>query len=127
MPLDSRKIDHIKAVTLRTFQSRQKVVVFVYQSGSSYTYTATSVIFRPQDIIDPEIPNVGGAAPKLQADMLCAAPIGTPTTGLVYIADTSTATALAAASAAKYQPIEIVPVGIIPTGTRIMILLRRLR
>jgi hypothetical protein len=128
MPLDSqRKINHLQAVLARSWTGRQKTVVFVYQSGTSYSYTAVSVIFRPQAVIDPEIPDVAGGQPKLQADMAMVAPIGTNFTGVVYVADTTTATAAAVAAAAKYEIIQSVPAGIVPGGTHYQVLLRRLR
>lgn len=130
MPLDnSLKIAHIQAVTLRAFQGRQKTVVFVYQNagGSGYTYTAVSVIFRPQEVIEPEIPNIAGAPPRPQYDMLLVAPITTNFTGVVMIADTNTATANAVAAAQKYEIIEVVPGGIVPGGTHLVARLRRFR
>lgn len=130
MPLDSSlKIAHIQAAVLRAFQGRQKTVVFVYQNagGSSYTYTAVSVIFRPQDVIEPEIPNVAGAPPRPQYDMLLVAPITTNFTGVVMVADTSTATASAVAATQKYEIIEVVPMGIVPGGTHLVARLRRFR
>ncbi|QBD76175.1 hypothetical protein EPA93_09200 [Ktedonosporobacter rubrisoli] len=127
MPLDSRKAAHIQAVTLASFAGRQKTVVFVSQAGSSYSYTALSVIFRPQQVLDSQIPDASGAAPRLQFDMLMIAPIGTTFTGVVYIADTSTPTAAAVAAAAKYEIIEAVTHGIVPSGTHVQALLRRLR
>jgi flavoprotein len=129
MPLDTNKIAHILAVVLKTFTGRQKTVVFVYQNagGGGYTYTAVAVIFRPQEVIEPEIPNIAGSAPKQQFDMLMVAPIGTNFTGVVMVADTVTATAGAVAAAQKYEIIEAVPVGIVPSGTHIIAKLRRFR
>lgn len=127
MPLDPRKVAHIQALVPRTFASRQKTVVFVYASGGTYSYVATSVIFRPQNIIDPQIPNVAGAPPKPQADMLIVAPLSTNFTCVAFIADTTTTTAAACASAAKYEVIEALPVGIIPGGSHVVASLRRLR
>ncbi len=128
MPLDSqRKINHIQALTLRSFQGRQKTVVFVSQTGGSYSYTAVSVILRPVDVIDPQIPTITGGVPRQQFDTLLIAPIGTSFVGVLYVADTPTATASAVAAAQKYEIIESVPVGIVPGGTHIRCLLRRLR
>jgi len=58
---------------------------------------------------------------------LMIAPPGTSFTGVVYIADTTTATSSAVAAAPKYEIIEALPVGIIPGGSHIRALLRRLR
>lgn len=127
MPLDSRKTAHILAVVPKTFSSRQKTVVFVYESAGVYTYTAVSVIFRPQTIIDPQIPNVAGVAPLAPADMLMVAPIGTNFVGVVFVADTPTATSGAVAAAPKYEIIEALPQGIVPGGSHYKCLLRRLR
>jgi hypothetical protein len=126
MPLDARKTTHILNITNKTFSRRQQTVVFVYQSAGSYTYTATSVIFRPQKVIDPQIPNAAGAPPKLESDMIMVAPLGTSFSGLVFVADTATATAAAVQAAAKYEVIEALLVGIVPGGTHIRALLRRL-
>jgi hypothetical protein len=128
MPLDSQnKINHIQAVVLRTFKGRQKTVVFVYESAGIYTYTAVSVIFRPQEVIDPQVPNLSGHSPGIPWDMYLIAPVGTNFAGVVFIADTTTATQAAVASAQKYEPIEIVPTGIVPGGTHVRVNLRRLR
>jgi len=132
MPLDNLKIAHIQAITLKTFQGRQKTVIFVYQNsgGSGYTYTAVSVIFRPQHVFDPAIPP--GTLTKqqsalLKSDMVMIAPITTNFTGVVMVADTTTATANAVAAAQKYQIIETVPRGIVPGGTHYVVQLRRFR
>ena len=55
------------------------------------------------------------------------APLGTSFTGLVFVADTTTASAAAVQAAPKYEVIEALAVGIVPTGTHIRALLRRLR
>lgn len=130
MPLDSTlKINHIQSMVLKSFTGRQKTVVFVYQNsgGGGYTYTAVSVIFRPQDVIDPEIPEEAGVAPKAKFDLLMVAPITTNFVGVVMVADTTTATAGAVAVAAKYEIIEVLPVGIVPGGTHYNVKLRRFR
>ncbi|SRR5579884_3885720 len=127
MTLDTRKAAHIQSTITKTFNGRTKQVVFVYQSSGSYSYVATSVIFRPQKVIDPQIPDMGGAQPKLESDMIMIAPLGTSFTGLVFVADTPTATSTAVQAAAKYEVIEALPVGMIPGGTHIRALLRRLR
>src|SRR5579875_284016 len=121
MPLDANKIAHIQAVIPKTFAARQKTVVFVYQNGSSYSYVAMQVIFRPQVIIDPEVPDDSGAAPRLAFDLLMVAPITTSFSGVVLIADTSIASAAAVASAQKYAVIEALPAGIVPGGTHFVV------
>jgi flavoprotein len=129
MPLDANKIAHIQAVVPKTYAGRQKTVVFVYQNsgGSGYTYTAVSVIFRSQGGIEPEIPNLAGAPPRQQYDMLMVAPITTNFTGVVMVADTSTATASSVAAAPKYEVIGVVASGIVPGGTHYDVKLRRFR
>jgi hypothetical protein len=128
MPIDNaNKVAHISAAVQRTWQGRQKTVVFVYDSGGSYTYTAQTVIFRPQDIVDPQIPALNGGAPTVPADMIMIAALSISMVGVVYIADTSTATAGAGAAAPKYEIIEAVPTGIVPGGTHYAVALRRLR
>ena len=127
MPLNAQKIAHIQSAVLKTFLGRQTVVTFVYQSGSTYSYVATSVIFRSQKIIDPQIPDAGGAPPRQESDMIMIAPLGTNFSGLVFVADTATATAAAVQTAAKYEVIEVLTVGIVPGGTHTRALLRRLR
>jgi hypothetical protein len=127
MPLDANKIAHIQTVIQKIFAARQKTVVFVYQVGGTYTYTAVSVIFRPQMIIEPEIPDASGAPPKPQFDLLVVAPITTNFSGVVLIADTATASAGAVAAAAKYAVVEALPSGIVPGGTHIVAKLRRFR
>ena len=128
MPLDnSRKIQHILTVTNRSFSGRQRTVVFVTLASGVYAYTAVQVIMRPEQILDPQIEDASGHAPVSNADMLLVAPLGTSFNGVVYIADTPTATATAVAAALKYEVIEALPVGIIPGGSHIRALLRRLR
>ncbi len=125
MPLDNRKAAHIQDVLPKTWTGRQKTVVFVSTSAGSYSYTAVAVLFRPHNVIDPQIPDLVGRAPGVPADVTLIAPIGTNFTGVVYIADTPTASAVAVAS--KYEIIEAVPVGILPTGSHYHVSLRRLR
>lgn len=127
MPIDSRKAAHLQALVNKSFIGRQKTVVFCYQAAGVYSYTAISVIFRPQNIIDPQIPDQAGAPPRLYFDMLCIAPLGTNFTGVVFIADTTTATAAAVQAAAKYEVISVLPQGILPGGTHVQAKLRRLR
>src|SRR5579859_568412 len=127
MPLDSNKLAHIQAVTLKTFAGRQKTVVFVYQLGGTYSYSAQQVILRPQNIIDPEIPNLAGRPPQPQEDMVMIAPITISFVGVVYVADTTVASASGVAAATKYELIEALPVGLAPGGDRYIVRLRRLR
>ncbi len=127
MPLDSRKIQHITQVVARTYSGRQRTVVAVYLANGSYSYSAITVIMRPEQVLDPQIDDANGHPPIANADMQMVAPLGTNFTGAVYIADTPTPTASAVASAPKYEIIEALPVGIIPGGTHIRVLLRRLR
>ena len=85
------------------------------------------VIFRPMQIIDPQIPDKSGAKPTVQADVILIAPLGTNFSGLAFIADTSTTTAVAVAAAKKYEVIEALPLGMVPGGSHIRAILRRLR
>ena len=129
MPLDTpQKIAHVTAVRNRALAGRTKTVVFVFSNGDgTYRYSATNVIFRPQDAIDPQVPDASGGAPRFQADMIMIAPLATSFVGVVYVADTTSATSGAVAAATKYEVIEQVPAGILPGGTHIRALLRRLR
>ncbi len=127
MPLDPRKIAHIQAVIPRTWSGRQRSVVFVYNSAGAYSYSAQTVIWRPQNVIDPQIPWLSGAAPGVPADITMIAALSISFTGVVYVADTVTATSSAVAAAPKYEIIEAVPSGIIPGGTHIRVALRRMR
>lgn len=129
MPLDSNKIAHIQSLysSSKIWAQRQKTVVLVILASGVYSYSTLLCVFRPLDVVDPEIPDISDAAPKQKYDMLMQAPISTNFTGVQYVADTTTATSGAVASAAKYQIIEAIPVGIIPGGTRINCYLRRWR
>jgi hypothetical protein len=130
VPLDNpQKIAHIQAIQARIMQGRTRNVVFVYQATgtTTYTYSLVSVIWRVQELIDPEIPAAAGNAPGVPFDMQMVCPISTSFTGLVYVADATTATAGAVAAARKYELIEAVPTGIIPGGTHVKAILRRLR
>jgi len=127
MPLDSRKAAHIIAATIKSFANRQRTVIFVYNTAGSYSYVATSVIMRPTDVVDPQIPDEAGGQPRLVTDMTVIAPLGTNFTGVVFIADTTTATSGAVAAAQKYEVIEAMNVGIVPGGTHMRAFLRRLR
>lgn len=127
MPLDARKTQHILDVVLKTYAGRQRTVVFVTLASGTYSYIAVQVIMRPEEIIDPQIYDTSGQTPRRNVDMLMIAPLATNFTGVVYIADTPTATAPAVAAAPKYEIIEALPVGIVPGGTHFRALLRRLR
>ena len=127
MPLDSNKIAHIQSVILKSFMGRQKTVVFVYQIAGVYTYATEQVIFRPQTIIDPEIPDSSGSAPRPAFDLLMIAPINTRFSGVVFVADTVTASASAIAVAPKYAVVEALPIGLVPGGTHIAAKMRRFR
>ena len=128
MPLDNQnKINHILAVVLRTFAGRQKPVVLVYQSAGTYSYATVQAIFRPQTILDLQIPDQVGSPPRQQFDLLMVVPISTNLVGVVYVADTATASASAVATATKYAIVEALPVGILPSGTHIVAKLRHLR
>ncbi|HEY6540281.1 MAG TPA: hypothetical protein VIZ18_05055 [Ktedonobacteraceae bacterium] len=127
MPLDARKTQHILNVVPKTFAGRQRSVVFVTLASGVYSYTSVQVIMRPEEIIDPQVYDASGQAPQRNADMLMIAPLGTSFTGVVYIADAPTATSSAVAAASKYEVIEALPVGIVPGGSHIRALLRRLR
>lgn len=127
MPLNTLKAQHILNVVAKTFAGRQRTVVFVFLAGGVYSYTAVSVIMRPEEVIDPQIYDASGQPPQRNADMLMIAPLGTNFSGVVYVADTTTPTAQAVAAAPKYEIIEALPVGIAPGGSHIRALLRRLR
>ena len=127
MPLDANKIAHIRAMVPKTWTGRTKTVVFVYNSGGAYSYVAQTVIFRPQDVIDPQIPDLAGGAPVPKADMTMIAALSISFVGVVMVADTAIATQSAVAAAPKYEIIEAVPTGIIPGGTHYSVALRRLR
>jgi len=54
MPLDSSlKQNHVYAMVKKSWIGRQQTVVFVALVSGSWTYTAQSVIFRRQQVIDP--------------------------------------------------------------------------
>ena len=127
MPLDSNKIAHIQSVILKSFAGRQKTVVFVYQIAGVYTYATVQAIFRPQTIINPEIPDSSGSAPRPAFDLLMIAPISTNFSGVVFVADTVTVSASAIAAAAKYEVVEALPIGIVPGGTHVAAKMRRFR
>ncbi len=47
--------------------------------------------------------------------------------GVIFVADTPTATSMAVAAAPKYEMIDALPSGMLPGGTHQRVLLRRLR
>ncbi|HEV2580546.1 MAG TPA: hypothetical protein VGT44_06800, partial [Ktedonobacteraceae bacterium] len=122
MPLDSRKTQHILNVVPKTFAGRQRTVVLVSLASGVYSFAAIQVIMRPEEVIDPQIYDAGGSQPSRTADMVMIAPLGTTFTGVVYVADTTTATSTAVAAAPKYEIIEALPVGIVPGGSPLRVL-----
>lgn len=127
MPLDTRKATHIQNIVPKTWTGRQKTVTLVTESGGVQSYTAVSVIFRPQAVPDPTVADASGQPPRRISDTLMIAPTTLSLAGVIFVADTPTATAPAVAAAPKYEIIEAVPAGMIPGGTHQRILLRRLR
>ncbi len=127
MPLDPRKIRHIQNVTNISFANRQRTIVLVILSGGVYSYITLLAIMRPLQVLNPQIVDISAGDPLRTPDMLMQAPAGTSFTGVVYIADTSSATTTAVAGAAKYEILEALPVGLAPGGSHIHVLLRRLR
>lgn len=127
MPLDARKSQHILNIVPKTWAGRQRTVVVVYLISGSYSYSAIQVIMRPEQVIDPQIYDVSGNQPRHNTDMEMVAPLNTSFTGAVYVADTTTPTQSAVASAPKYEIIEVLPAGLVPGGSHLRVLLRRLR
>jgi hypothetical protein len=128
MPLDSAlKIAHVQAMVRKAWTGRQQVVVFVSLVSGVWTYTAQTVIFRRQEVVDPEIPDLSGGAPKMKGDALMIVDIAISMVGVVYVAYTATATSGAVQNADKYEIIESTPTGIIPGGTHYVVDLRRWR
>lgn len=126
MPLDPRKIQHIQNVANASFANRQRTVVLVTLSVGIYSYSTLLAIMRPLQILNPQVLDVSSADALRNPDMLMQAPFGTNFTGVVYIADTPTATALAVAAATKYEILEALPVGVAPGGSHVRVLLKRL-
>lgn len=127
MPLDARKAQHIQQVTTSSFAGRQRGVVFVTQANGSYSYTLMQVIMRSVSSLDPQIfDKMGRVLPK-DFDAILIAPSGISMTGVVYIADTTTATTSAVAVAPRYEIVEILTAGMVPGGSRVHVLLRRMR
>src|SRR5438445_10730699 len=128
MPLDSvLKQNHVYTAVKKTWAGRTRVVVFVSQNAGVWSYAAQTVIFRPLEVIDVEQPDTSGGTPKLRADTIMIVDIAISMTGVVYVADTTTATAGAVASASKYEVIEATQSGIITTFTQWEVDLRRMR
>ena len=127
MPLDPRKAQHLLQVVTRSYAGRQRTVVAVTLANGSYSYTPIQVIMRPQQTPDPQVYDVSTLPVPRTVDMVMIAPLATNFTGVVYVADTTAATTSAVASAAKYEIIEVLPVGILPGGSHLRVLLRRLR
>lgn len=127
MPLDARKVQHVLQAVTSSFASRQRTVVIVYLAGGSYSYVTVQVIMRSIQVVDPQVVDVGGQALPHRADTLIIAPLGTSFTGAVFVADTTSATASAVAVAPKYEIVEVLPMGIIPGGSRLRVSLRRMR
>ena len=103
MPLDPRKIQHIQDVITVSFANRQRVVVLVTLNGGVYSYSTLLAIMRPLQILNPQVHDVSNDDALRNPDMLMQAPVSTNFTGVVYIADTPTATSSAVAAAAKYR------------------------
>ncbi|HEY7349550.1 MAG TPA: hypothetical protein VH599_14640 [Ktedonobacterales bacterium] len=127
MPLDDHKAAHIRGVIAKTWTGRQKTVTLVTASGGVPGYSAVSVIFRPMAAPDPTVFDANGQPPKPAADLLMMAPTTLSLAGVIFVADTPTATAEAVAAAPKYEVIEALPAGMLPDGTHQRVLLRRLR
>jgi len=127
MPLESRKATHIAAVLPKTWAGRQKTVMLVSEVGGAQSYAAASVIFRPLAAPDPTVADERGQPPRRIADTIMIAPTTLSLVGVIFVADTPTATLAAVAAAPKYEIVEAVPAGIIPGGTHQRVLLRRLR
>ncbi|MBV9712802.1 MAG: hypothetical protein JO011_18030 [Ktedonobacteraceae bacterium] len=127
MPLDARKVQHVLQVVTRSFASRQRTVVIVYLAGGSYSYVTVQVIMRSIKVVDPQVFDANGQSLPHSADTIIIAPLGTSFTGAVFVADTTSATASAVAAAPKYEIVEVLPVGIVPGGSRLRVSLRRMR
>jgi hypothetical protein len=127
MPLDPRKIQHIQNVTNLSFASRQRTVVLVTLTGSTYSYATLVAILRPLQALNPQVIDTSTGDPLRAPDMLIQAPLGTSFAGVVYIADTPTPNATTIAAAAKYEIVEVLTVGLAPGGSHLRVLLRRLR
>ena len=127
MPLDARKVQHVVQVVTRSFASRQRTVVVVYLASGSYSYVTLQSIMRSIEAVDPQVLAANGQAFPHSADTMLIAPLGTSFTGAVLVADTTSATASAVAAAPKYEIVEVLPMGIVPGGSRVRVSLRRMR
>ena len=127
MPLDARKVQHVLQVVTRSFASRQRTVVIVYLAGGSYSYVTVQVIMRSIKVVDPQVFDANGQSLPRSADTIIIAPLGISFTGAVFVADTTSATASAVAAAPKYEIVEVLPVGIVPGGSRLRVSLRHMR
>lgn len=63
----------------------------------------------------------------MSADLQIIAPLGSNFTRVIYIADTPVGNAGNVATAQKYEIIEVLPVGIVPDGSHLRVLCKRLR
>ncbi|GCE13316.1 hypothetical protein [Tengunoibacter tsumagoiensis] len=127
MPLDDRKAQRILQLINRSFAGRQRPVVVVYRTGVAYSYSLLQVIMRAEQNREPQILSATGQPLPQSTDTWLLAPLGTNFTGAVYIADTATANASAVAASAKYEIIEVLPVGLVPGGSHLRLQLRRMR
>lgn len=127
MPLNAQKIQHILQVVAQTFTARQQTIIAVTLANGSYAYTPLQVIMRPQMVDDPQLYDANNLSVPRSIDTLMIAPLSTNLVGVVYIAETTTATAAAVAAAPKYEIVEVLPSGIVPGGTHLRVSLRRLR
>lgn len=127
MPLDDRKAAHLASMVAKTWSGRQKTVTLVTQAGGTPSYSAATVIFRPLAEPDPTVADALGRASGQSADTLMIAPTSLSLVGVLYVADTPTATGAAVAAAPKYELVDALPAGMLPGGTHQRVLLRRLR
>jgi hypothetical protein len=127
MPLDTIKAAHIQAVTQKVFTGRSQTVIFVTLTGGSYSYQPVQAIFRPQTVVDPQLADEHARPPQPVSDLLMLTMTGVNYLGVLYVANTITATASAVALAPKYEIIVALPVGLIPGGTHVVSKLRCLR
>ena len=127
MPLDDRKAAHIASVVPKTWAGRQKTVTLVTESGGVQSYSAVAVVFRPISEPDPTVADALGRQPARVADTVMMAPTTLSLAGVIFVADTPTATSGAVAAAPKYELIDVLPAGMLPGGTHQRVLLRRLR
>lgn len=124
MPLDARKTQHILQAVARSFSGRQRAVTLVYRTVSGYSYSTLQAILRPQQANDLQVSTRDGNTSNVDAWLI--APTGTNFAGVVYIADTPTATTTAIAAAPKYEIIELLVCGLAPGGSHLRLALRRL-